>query len=82
MVNKFARVFGLWCLATLAGASPASESIHRSLALNEGRVPSSVRETAVRDGSDGEGLSTETAQMALFGAGLSYLGLRLRKRAA
>jgi len=82
MVNEFARVFSFWCLATLAGAPCGSEGIHLSLALNEGCAPSSVHETVVREGSDGDGRSTETTQMALFGGGLSYVGLRLRKRRA
>ena len=82
MVNEFARIFGFWCLATLSGAPCASEGVHLSVALNEGCAPSSVRDTVVREGSDGESPSTETTQMALFGGGLSYVGLRLRKRRA
>jgi hypothetical protein len=82
MVKEFARAFGFCCLASLAGAPRPGAGVHASLAMNEGRVPSSLRETVARNGTDAESPSSEARQLALFGAGLTYLGVRLRKRGA
>jgi hypothetical protein len=77
MVNQSARIICLLCLATFAAVSRAGES-SESVAS----VRSPAYKTVIRERRSGEDVWPATARMALFGAGLSYVGLRLVKRKA
>jgi peptidoglycan/LPS O-acetylase OafA/YrhL len=74
--RQFVRVFCLLFLATFACASRAGEG---SVVLSEQSLTASTHGTIIRERRGAEGVSVEAAQMALFGAGLRYLGLRLQK---
>ena len=74
--EQFVRVLCVLCLATFAGASCAGEGGVPS------SMPSSAHKPVVCERRDSEERWRETAPMALFGAGLSYVGFRLRKRKA
>ena len=82
MISRLVRVFCLVCLAMLTSASRVGERrvIHRSVVPSVTILSWAARE-ARHDSSDGA-VWSETAQMALFGAGLSGLGLRLWRRKA
>lgn len=82
MISRLFRVFCLVCLAMFTSASRAGERlvIHRSVVPNL-TILSWPAGEARHDSSDGV-VWSETAQMALFGAGLSGLGLRLGRRKA
>ena len=78
MLKRFARVFCLLCLSFVAAASRAGEG---TPLLDQPRQhgPASAGE---RIDGVGETAWPETALMAVFGTGLSCVGLRLRKRKA
>jgi SAM-dependent methyltransferase len=67
-------VLSVLCVATFAGASCAGKG---SVPFS---TPSSADKPVVRERRDREERWRETVPMALFGAGLSYVGSRLRKR--
>jgi hypothetical protein len=63
-------------------APAGRDRLRPALVLSDVRRSPSAHTAAGRQNPDGEGVWSEIAQMALFGAGLSYLGLRLGKRKA
>jgi hypothetical protein len=77
MVQQSARIICLLCLATFAGVSRAGEG-SESVAS----IQSAAYKTVIREARGGEDAWPETTRMALFGAGLSYVGLRLVRRKA
>ena len=82
MISQLFRVFCLVCLAIVASASRAGErgATHRPVVPNFAILswPAGEARYSSPDGA----VWSETAQMALFGAGLSGLGLRLWRRKA
>ena len=81
MISRLFRVLCLVCLAMFTSASRAGERvIHRPVVPNL-TILSWPAGEARHNSSDGA-VWSETAQMALFGAGLSGLGLRLGRRKA
>ena len=82
MISRLFRVFCLVCLAMLTSASRAGERrvTHRSVVPHL-MIMSRPAGEARHDSPNGA-VWSETAQMALFGAGLSGLGLRLWRRKA
>jgi hypothetical protein len=77
MVNQSARIICLLCLATFAAVSRAGEGSERVVSIR-----SAASKTVIREPRGGEDVWPETTRMVLFGAGLSYVGLRLVKRKA
>jgi hypothetical protein len=65
----------------VAVLSRGGEGGAAAMVLREVRLSPSPS-TSLPEGHDRERVWTETAQMALFGVGLSYLGVRLGKRRA
>lgn len=77
MANQSARIICLLCLATFAGVSRAGEGSESVASIR-----SAAYKTDIREPRGGEDVWPETTRMALFGAGLGYVGLRLVKRKA
>jgi hypothetical protein len=63
-------------------AQPGRDRVRPALVLSENRMSSSAHNAAARENPAGEAVWSEIAQMAVFGAGLSYLSVRLGKRKA
>jgi hypothetical protein len=73
---RYARIFCLLCLATIAGAAHAGEGVSSSPIS-----PRRVTATAVPERRETDDRWSETARMVLLGVGLSYVGLRFGKKA-
>jgi len=74
---RYVRISCLLCLATIAGAAHAGERGVSSSPNPPGRITAAAVHERPRQSDD---MWSETAQMVLFGIGLSYVGRRFGHR--